>query len=67
MNTIKLQRCPFCGGGKLKVMTAQELYGDPERSDYTAVVCDYQQGGCGASTGFHQYIEDAIVAWEKRC
>ena len=30
------------------------------------VLCDYEEGGCGAGGGYRHYKEDAIYAWNER-
>ena len=36
-------------------------------SQHYVVVCDYSEGGCGASTGGSaRTVEDAIKAWNRR-
>lgn len=67
MSKMKLKPCPFCGETYARVMTAEEYFEEPTRGHQSIVVCDYLQGGCGAATGFHQYEQEAIESWNKRC
>ena len=71
----ELKPCPFCGGTKLVVGTIAEIEMQDEdhpdyltNSTYYIVVCDYLEGGCGASTGGNcSSEEEAIEAWNRRC
>ena len=52
----KLEPCPFCGGTKIWIGTIAECeMQDKNRPDYEfnsehyIAVCDYLEGGCGAS------------------
>lgn len=56
----KLKPCPFCGSTSVDV-----------KDDYHPVpnyyaVCDYNKGGCGASSGYCRTEEEAIEAWNRR-
>ena len=70
----KLEPCPFCGGTKIWIGTIAECETqDKNHPDYEfnsqhyVVVCDYSEGGCGASTGGSARTEeDAIKAWNRR-
>lgn len=70
----ELKPCPFCGKTVANVATvAEHEYTDKDSvgygfaSTHFDVVCDYENGGCGASTG-KQYDtpEEAIDAWNRR-
>lgn len=30
------------------------------------IVCNFNRGGCGASSGWYPTVEEAVVAWNKR-
>ena len=30
------------------------------------VLCDYNDGGCGASSGWYHYADEAVWAWNRR-
>ena len=70
----KLEPCPFCGGTKIWIGTIAECETqDKKHPDYEfnsqhyVVVCDYLEGGCGASTGGSARTEEeAIKAWNRR-
>ena len=70
----ELKPCPFCGGTKLFIGTIAECeMQDKDHPDYENnsrlynVVCDYMEGGCGASTGGSAItVEAAIKAWNRR-
>ena len=61
--TDKLKPCPFCGGEKLIITNGEDL--DAYGNNYT-VCCDFNQDGCGASSGYRQNIEEAIEVWNRR-
>ena len=70
----ELKPCPFCGGTQLFVGTIAEIeMMDEGHTDYLlksqnyAVVCNYIEGGCGASSGGDaRSEEEAIEAWNRR-
>lgn len=67
----ELKPCPFCKTRRAELLTLAEIELIDNPTEYQmshyGVVCDYQSGGCGASTGW-QYAseEDAIEAWNRR-
>lgn len=71
----ELKPCPFCGSASAPlVLTVAELemLGD-ESADYEwacmhwAVVCDFRNDGCGATTGLgHDSDDAAATAWNRR-
>ena len=67
----KLKRCPFCGKEVAVVSSCVEVEGCGNfescgGAGYSCVVCDAQNGGCGASGGYHDTREEAIDAWNRR-
>jgi len=64
----KLKKCPFCGKTNIYIAPDWELEGkDPDDgTGYFAAVCNYQNGGCGASGGYRETKEEAIAAWNNR-
>lgn len=70
----ELKPCPFCGKAVPHVGTvANHEYmweadiGYDFCSTHFDVVCDYNSGGCGASTGKnYATAEEAIEAWNRR-
>lgn len=69
----KLIPCPFCGKSVADCMTAADaemIDEDNELYDlwthYFVVVCRFDYGGCGSSTGGHPTAEEAIQAWNRR-
>lgn len=56
----ELKPCPFCGGTSVDVK--YEPY--PVPNHY--IVCNYNKGGCGASSGCDYTVEEAIEAWNRR-
>jgi len=68
--------CPFCGKTVAELSNAKDIeecrnydkcphYEGEECSMFT-VVCNYNNGGCGASIGYHATAEAAIETWNKR-
>ena len=70
----ELEPCPFCGGTKIWIGTIAECemqdknHPDYEfNSEHYVAVCDYSEGGGGASTGGSaRTVEEAIRAWNRR-
>ena len=68
---LELSECPFCGKkvAHLGTVGEHEMEEDESSEAYSHydVVCDFNAGGCGASTG-KQYtsMEDAAEAWNRR-
>lgn len=53
----QLRACPFCDKEVAKV----------QRDPYKVyVVCNYHEGGCGATGGYYHTEEEAIEAWNRR-
>ena len=53
----KLRACPFCG------QEVAEVQLDPYK---IYVVCNYHEGGCGATSGYYHSTGEAIEAWNRR-
>ena len=70
----ELKPCPFCGGTKIWIGTIAESEMQDENhpdyefnSEHYTVVCDYSEGGCGASTGGSARTKEAAIkAWNRR-
>ena len=62
MSERVLKPCPFCGGEA----TIRILRGKDGWRDRYAVLCRYDEGGCGAESGLYHYEEEAIEAWNRR-
>lgn len=63
--------CPFCGKSVALVGSLFEISGGEDSSSYSydhySVVCNYNEGGCGASIGlFYKSELDAISAFINR-
>lgn len=61
-----LKSCPFCGS-----ITAPEIeIPFEDNGDYLeqnrCVVCNFNNGGCGASGGVRDSEEKAVAAWNDR-
>ena len=73
MGEIELKPCPFCGGtkifvgsvAKIELMDKYDENYDLYNSQFQAV-CDYNVGGCGASSGVRESEDIAIEAWNRR-
>ena len=67
MNEFK--KCPFCGKNVAGCYTLAEALltdCDYDLTHYT-VICDYSNGGCGASIGqYYKSEEEASEAWNNR-
>lgn len=67
-----LKQCPHCGNTNIKLTNCRALEecANFEACDiaipYFAFVCDVNIGGCGASSGFYEYPEQALEAWNRR-
>lgn len=67
----EIKHCPFCGKNAASISTAKgmEECENFERCidcAYVTVVCDFNKGGCGASSGYRCTEEEAILAWNER-
>ena len=63
----KLKPCPFCGSKNVKCLTAAEICEHYSNDPVSfAVICDAQEGGCGAAGGYCNTKENAIKNWENR-
>lgn len=62
---IKLKSCPFCGNTKIFVGQGTEIQDNTYNEQY-AVCCDFQQGGCGACSGYRLTKTEAIKIWNGR-
>ena len=57
-----LKPCPFCGSEP----TIRIFRGKDGWRDRYAVLCRYDEGGCGAESGLYHYESEAIKAWNRR-
>ena len=64
----ELKACPFCGSHSVKLSTAAKIDMDdePGADNEWAVVCNYNAGGCGATSGYRDTPESAVDAWNRR-
>ncbi len=53
----ELRNCPFCGNDHLCISV--------EKGN-VCVLCDFNEDGCGASSGYRGSIAEAIEAWNRR-
>lgn len=59
----ELKYCPFCGNEVVRLI---KRYGvDGWRNKYY-ISCDYNDGGCGASSGWYHSPEEAVECWNRR-
>ena len=69
---MKIEKCPFCGKEVAEISNCRELEECrhfeecPATEPYVCVVCNMHEGGCGASSGYYDSTEKAIVAWNRR-
>lgn len=80
MDNINLKPCPFCDAKTAIITNAHELeecsnfdyYNCPcnkfesNPCNYYTIVCNVNNGGCGASTGYFLTKQKAIKAWNRR-
>lgn len=58
-----IRKCPFCGNPKPRLIMIRGR--DGFRNRY-GVLCDYNEGGCGAQGGLRHYKFEAIEVWNQR-
>lgn len=58
----ELKPCPFCGSEP----TIRVYRGKDGWRDRYAVLCRYDEGGCGAESGLYHYENEAVEAWNRR-
>lgn len=67
---FNLRYCPECGKELSQLMACpfcdQEVAKVEEDPYKVYVVCNYHEGGCGATSGYHHSKEEAIEAWNRR-
>lgn len=72
MSEIKLKPCPFCGNGKIEILTDNEINGlDDFNSNYNEhpyflACCSTYVNGCGATGGEGKSVQEAIDKWNRR-
>ena len=76
----ELISCPFCGKNVATISTVAdcelcanfeeeevcEAYEESGSCGMKFVVCAFNAGGCGASSGWHKTEQEAIDAWNNR-
>ena len=65
----ELKPCPFCGSRTAPfVGNFFEINGlhDEDEDCNWGVCCGWNNGGCGASCGYHETGAEAIEAWNRR-
>lgn len=69
---IELSKCPFCGKiTPVTIATAEEMGDCKDGADciecgHFCAVCDYSDGGCGASSRYARTPEEAAESWNRR-
>ena len=58
-----LKYCPFCGNKYVYLMKRHATGG---WRDKYCVLCDYNDGGCGASSGWYHSPDEAAEYWNRR-
>ena len=61
----ELKPCPFCGGQNIEVLKESQSL-DDLTFHFCALVCNWNKGGCGASSGYYPTVEEAIEARNRR-
>ena len=59
-----LRPCPFCGDNEAPLVVVRR--GKDGWRDRFLVLCDYEHGGCGGSSGWYHYEPEAVGAWNRR-
>lgn len=69
----ELKKCPFCGKKVAECKSVVEIEEIDENNDLYGrwedtyeVVCNYNKGGCGATSGARGCKDEAIEAWNRR-
>ena len=67
----EIKRCPFCGKNVAVLDHCKGLedclnFEVCEGEGWKVVVCDFNKGGCGASSGYFKTKAEAITAWNRR-
>lgn len=65
MSEIKLKPCPFCGNGKIEILSEPEELDDINYSQFVAC-CSVLANGCGATGGFAGTEQEAADKWNRR-
>lgn len=61
---MELKPCPFCGDDEAPRMMIRK--GKDGWRDRYYVLCEYNEGGCGAESGWYHYESEAAEAWNRR-
>ena len=67
----KLKACPFCGNKNIHIESCKDLedcgnFEECYNDGYVAVICSFNNGGCGASSGYRKSSDEAMEAWNYR-
>lgn len=68
----ELKPCPICGKTETLKISDCVAIEDCDRFEicdkvtFKLIVCDYNKGGCGTSSGYRPTKEQAIEAWNDR-
>ena len=62
----ELKPCPFCGGQNIIGILKESQSLDDLSVPFYALICSFNNGGCGASSGYYPTVEGAIDAWNRR-
>ena len=59
-----MKHCPFCGKtDSVEIDNGEE---EPVNPRFFRVICNFRNGGCGASSGFYIGEVKALERWEMR-
>jgi len=61
----KVKRCPFCGKPD-PVLRTYKADGKKLFLDRFSVLCRWDDGGCGAESGWYHSPEEAVAMWNQR-
>ena len=65
---MKLLPCPFCGGKKSLIVACKAVISEnfDLEDNFFAVCCSARNKGCGATGGYDESEELAIIRWNRR-
>ena len=61
---IYMRPCPFCGSKDAPKIAKR--YGANGWRDRYAILCDYEDGGCGSESGWYHELAEAVGCWNMR-
>ena len=59
-----IKPCPFCG--ETESVRLMNRVGKDGWRDRFYVLCEYDNGGCGAQSGWYHSVIEAVESWNQR-